>query len=156
MFYFSSQKGFTLLELLLVLAIIAIIAAFTFPIYTGFQLSQIHDTRTEEIVQALRQAQSKSMAGQNDSSWGVYFDSSNNKFVIFQGTSYASRVSDYDYETELESTLSLSNISINGGGSEVVFTKIDGSTTDYGSLDLTTDEDTATISINAAGLVEVD
>ena len=94
------------------------------------------------------------MNGQQDGVWGVYFTS--DSFVLFLGPTYIAEADD-NIPTVLSSSMTISNISLNGGGTDVLFDDPYGDTDEYGSLlisDVTTSK-TKTISINEMGMVDM-
>lgn len=154
MFKMSNNKGFSLIELIVVIAVIGIIAGIGFTVQGRFLVDTYLDTNTDQIAQALRIAQTRAMTGFNDDSWGVYFDDINNKIVLFKGTTYATRDTSFDVETQFPTALSLSSISLNGGGSEIVFDKLTGASSKYGSVQLSNNiNESNTISVSATGLI---
>ncbi len=103
------MKAFTLLEILIVVLIFLILGMIAFP----FLGSQKTDS-TGVVFSLLHQARLKSLAGQQDSSWGVYF--SDNRAVIFKGESFDQRDITFDKNY---------NIAFSGE-KEIVFKKITG------------------------------
>ena len=145
------KNSFTLIEVLIVLAIIALVAVLSVPFYQSFQVRTQLDDQATEIAETLRKAQSKAMASEDNQSFGVHFES--DKFVLFEGTSYDSNDSNNEV-FDLPNTLSLS-INLNGGGSDVVFDKVKGTTSDNGTLSLSSvNNETRTIEISPAGKIE--
>lgn len=67
------MKGFTLLEIILSLGILAILATAGFGIYFGFQGSVRVGEESEKIADILRQARSNAISGENSAKWGVRF-----------------------------------------------------------------------------------
>ena len=71
------------------IAILVIIAAVSIPFYLNFYYRQQLDSSSNEITQILRKAQTKSVAGQDNSNFGVYFhkddinEESRNEFYSF-------------------------------------------------------------------------
>ena len=147
------KKAFTLIETLIILAIIAVMAVLSVPFYQSFQIRTQLDDNGEEIVQTLRRAQSKAMAIEDDQVFSVHFES--NKFVLFKNTPY--NPNDPDNEiTDLPLTLSIS-INLNGGGSDVVFDKLKGTTVNYGTVTISSvNNESRTISISKSGKIEVE
>jgi len=149
--YFKS--GFTVVEFILVVTLIGILALIAAPYGSRFIGQNELDQRTVEAVDTLRRAQSSSMNGRGGDSWGVHF--STDSFALFKGESY--NPSDPDNETvELPSRISVSTISLNGGGNDVIFARIFGDTTNYGFVvfeDLESDKYN-TVTINQAGLID--
>ncbi len=156
----SKKKGFTLIELLIVIGVFVIIIATVLNIQGGILADTYLDTNTEQIAQTLRLGQMRSITRVNDSQWGVYFDEdiggTNDQFVLFNGTTYAARDASYDIVTELPNIISLSAISLNGGGDDVVFEKLSGDSFTYGSI-LISDNlgNSNTIFVNAKGLIAI-
>ena len=92
------------------------------------------------------------MARQEDSQWGVHFES--NKYVLFKGSVY-SAVDSYNEEITLPDVLTISAITFNGGGSEVVFSKITGETLNFGTTTIQNDlGESKNILINSYGTIE--
>ena len=77
------MKGFTLIEVLLALAIVILLVFITLPLGINFYKRQQLDSIIDEITQALRRAQLKA-SSQADYSFGVYFGSGyNGAYVLF-------------------------------------------------------------------------
>ena len=88
---FQLNKGFTLLELILVIGILAILGTAGFGIYFNFQLNIKVEEEGNKIQSILRQAQQKAISGEENSQWGIRFVYSQTGFQyydIFWGTSY--------------------------------------------------------------------
>ncbi len=101
----------------------------------------------------------RSVSRYRDSQWGVYFNHNTNgspdRWIVYKGSSYAARDASYDFIITLPTPLTLTNISLNGGGSEINFSKLIGATMQYGSLVVSSSQGTSnTISVSAKGLVE--
>lgn len=142
-----------MVEFILVVALIGILALIAAPYGSRFIGQNELDQRTLEAVDTLRRAQSSSMNGRGGEPWGVHFSS--DSFTLFRGDSY--NASDPDNETvNLPTRISVSSISLNGGGNDVIFTRVFGDTTNYGFVvfdDGETDKYN-TITINQAGLID--
>jgi len=141
------MKGFSLVEILIVIAILAFLLVLLAPSGIQFYRTQQLDTVTEEIVQALRKAQLNSMSVKSDSAFGVYFSSG--QYVLFRGNSYLSRDQEEVFEI-------LNDISFSGDISEVVFSKLNGDPNNIGNLILTLDNKTKTININSLGRINLE
>ena len=152
----SLKAGFTLLEIIITLAVISLIAGGTFVIFSSFMTNTYLEDTTQEIVHALRKANTNATARLYDLRWGVYFDDTALSFTFFAGDSYATRSTQYDEVTNLPTSVTFGPISLNGGGKEIVFTKIVGGTTQYGSLEMrNTNSKQHTLNINQLGQIEV-
>lgn len=87
------KSGFTLLEVILTLAILAVISVISFSYLGGFKSGADLEETANQVVGKLREAQQKSMAGEDNKKWGVHFDNAGADpfYEIFSTTnSYAS------------------------------------------------------------------
>ncbi len=88
------RKGFTMVELLIVIAIVAMFATTALPFTINFFQRQVAHEEAKIMVSILRQSQSKAMKESNESKWGIYLKS--NSFILFKGSSYEQRDPVYD------------------------------------------------------------
>lgn len=139
------NKGFTLLELLLSIALISVLAGFSLPIYRTLIKKNDLDIAVNSIAASMRRAQILSQAVDGDISWGVKVQSGS--IVVFKGASYTTRDTAYDESFDLQSGTNPS------GTTEVVFAKLTGLPQSTGTTTLTSESDTRTVSINAKGMV---
>lgn len=145
----KAQNGFTLLEILLVVALIVAVAGLSVPIYQSFQVTNDLDIAVNTIAQSSRRAQILAESGQGDKNWGVYMDST--KIVVFRGDAYSGRPQedqDVDEEFEVPVTITIPQ-------SEVVFSKISGDPNTTVSITVAASNgNTRDVSINEVGMVE--
>src|SRR3989338_1847 len=134
-------RGFTLLEILLVISLIAALAAISVPVNQGWQQKNDLDIAVNTFVQNSRRAQTLAQGMASDTSWGVLVATST--LVLFQGASYAARASSTDEITDFGSDISVS------GAAEIVFAKFTGfpAAATTTTLSISADE-THTITIN--------
>jgi len=92
MFFKNNQKGFALVELLVVIALTTILAAVFFLNLSGYNISNSLQRMGEEISAALRNTRQKSMSQENGLRWGMRFSniSSSQTYTIFGGQIFAS------------------------------------------------------------------
>lgn len=139
------MKGFSLVEIVVVLGIIALFAGISTTVYTTMRSKNNLEIATSSIVEALRFAKSNAEQVQNDSMWGVYVTS--NQVTVFSGSSYAGR------DTSKDKTLALPQGIVVSGLSEVVFEKVFGTTNVTNAIIITGADGSQTISINAKGTI---
>ncbi|MEK7153508.1 MAG: type II secretion system protein [Patescibacteria group bacterium] len=139
------QRGFTLVEALLSVAIIGLLVGMSLPIYQSFQTRNDLDITTQSVADMLRRAQTYARGVSGDSQWGVAIQSG--AATLFKGASFAARDAAYDEATIIPSTTNVSGVS------EVLFSKLAGAPSTTGSITLTSSNDTRVVTINAKGMV---
>lgn len=126
------KKGFTLLEIIVAVGIISLIGAASMVSFLNSRRTRDLGTSGQNVLSILRLAQSKTIAGEDASNWGVHLDSS--QFVLFRGATYAGATKTEPHA--LPDTLEIANISLAGGGSDIIFQKIYGTTIQSGTIDI--------------------
>lgn len=143
------KRGVSLVELLLVLAILFVVLTAGYPLGAGFLERNALDTKASETVNSLRVAQINSISGKEDANWGVRIDSSN--ITLFKGTSYAARDSFFDEIYEIPARLNITSVP-----QEVVFDKLNGNPSTTFTVTYSNDSgESVNISINEVGVVDV-
>ncbi|MBI2100190.1 MAG: prepilin-type N-terminal cleavage/methylation domain-containing protein [Candidatus Vogelbacteria bacterium] len=149
------QFGFSLIEVLIVGAILVIILKIVFNPFTAFRNQQALKGAVEEVLSTLQQARGQTIASTGDSQYGVHL--AGTQVVLFTGSVYNAG-SATNYVTTLSSLVNLGNISLAGGGSDIIFQRLTGATSQTGSLVISLKSDasqTKTISINSNGVSDV-
>lgn len=140
----QKQKAFTLLEILLTMALISVLFALSMPIMQTFQFRNEVQTATSIVAQSLRSAQLLARAGKNDSAWGVRLGSG--LVTVFRGTSYASRDNSFDLKYQVSNKIAFSGIT------ETYFNKLTGTPNTSGSITIASSYDVIqTLTFNAQG-----
>lgn len=135
----KSSKGFTLVELLIVLTVLSIVSSsLVVAFYTLTRKTDL-DTSRDNIISTLNIAKNKTLASEGADQYGVYFDDSSSdtssdphKYILFQGSSYAD--ASFEEIHDLPATVEISSISFSGVGDEVVFSRLEGNTNNNGSI----------------------
>ena len=142
------MRGFTLIEILLVIGILIILLSLISPFVFDFYKNRQLDSCGQEIIQVLRRAQLKAMSVENDSSFGVFLG--NNSYILFKGESFEKRDIQYDEIYELSKFIKISGIQ------EIVFSKNEGLPSITGTIVLAANGDKRTITINKIGRINLE
>ena len=139
--------GFTLIEVLLSVAIIALITGMSLPILASFNDRNDLDLTTQSIVSQLRRAQTYARGVNGDSEWGVH--TQNDSVVLFKGGAFTGRDTTYDEATPISPAISIDGLS------DLIFTKLNAAPSVTGSITLTdtNTNETRSITINEKGMV---
>lgn len=149
------QRAFTAIEILIVLAILAILSVTFFGSFSKFHTAQTLKVSSEGIVALLNDARSRTLSSENSMQYGVHFQS--DKAVFFVGTTYSSSAST-NISFDLDSNSTISSISLQGGGSDVLFNRLYGDTGTYGTITLQLTSDSTKqkiITIAKTGIVSL-
>ena len=140
------RAGFTLLEILLSIALIALLAGIAAPVYVSFQVRNDLDIAATTVVQTFRRAQLLSQAVDGDTVWGMNVQSGS--ITLFQGVSYAARNTNFDEIFDMPESIAP------GGLQEVVFSKFSGNPQTTGTTTLTSsNNEVRTINLNEKGTI---
>ncbi|MCX6779855.1 MAG: prepilin-type N-terminal cleavage/methylation domain-containing protein [Candidatus Magasanikbacteria bacterium] len=143
---FSKKNGFTLLELLLSVALISLLAGIAAPMYLSLQSENEVAIAATTVADILRRGQIHAQAVDGDSDWGVEMVSST--ITVFKGNNFASRDQNLDENYKLSATVKLSGLN------EVIFNKFSGWTAASGTVMIIhQDGRQKNVSINELGIV---
>ncbi len=128
------NKGITLIEILVSIGIIGIITAVVVPNLSSFRNEQILNNTASDIVSLINKAHSDTLSSLNSTVYGVHLTSTNATYFI--GSSYSAgtatnKVITFDTKVSIPAA---GGINLNGGGSDIMFTRLSGDTTSYGTI----------------------
>ncbi len=129
----KQMKGFTMIEFLLVMGILLLVSALSFPLYNNWLPRTVLSSVQAELLQSIREVQALSRGGKEQSRYGLYFDSVNNSYLAYQGDDYVSRDPDYDRLVNLENNISLA---LDWGGAELNFATSTGAPSATGTISI--------------------
>ncbi len=147
-----AQAGFSLLEILLVIAILAIIAMFVFTSmisYARFEQLRASTTELETLINETRQ---RTLSAESTGRYGLYFATSS--VVFFEGDGYTG-----NNPTNATTTFVGLTLSTNFPGTttkQIIFTRLTGTPSATGTITLTQSvtNSTTSLTIVPSGLVE--
>lgn len=149
--YIKMNRGVTLIELVVVFGAIAILATITFSALAPLRDATTLNSVAEQGISLLNEARSKTLSSLAGSQYGVHFETT--KMVLFRGTAYNS----FDPENSVVTipvAVTISSVALNGGGVDVLFKRLTGSTDTHGSITFRLTNNpakTRIINITAAG-----
>jgi prepilin-type N-terminal cleavage/methylation domain-containing protein len=146
------QKAFTLLEILIVIAIIVVITTISLQSYVSLRKSQGLKADVQNIASLLGQARSQTLSSKNASVYGVNFASTT--VTLFAGTTYTPGNSGNSVYSLTPHNVVTTNLP--GGTTAVLFNRITGETNQSNTVTATVTSETASSTINVykTGVIE--
>ena len=151
----NKNSGFSLVEIIVAMAIGAVLVAGIVVSFSSFRNSKIVDISADRILSVINEARVKSVSSEDYSRFGVHFETS--RVVFFKGDIFT-EPNPANTETILSPLVEISNISLSGGGVDIVFQKFSGKTGNYGSLRVRLKSDNnkyKTISVKSTGIANI-
>lgn len=141
----SPNSGFSLLEIVLAMAIFLLLLGSTLAALNSFRSRGDIDRASSGTMSLLRLAHERTIAAENNLQWGVHVES--DALDLFSGDTYISAAEVFQLPQGTTAQAALS-----GGGSDVVFNRIDGTTATNGTITLTTNQgEIRTVTIFVSG-----
>jgi len=141
------ERGFTFIEVVVVMAIFSFIFVVSIPFYTSFTAFNVVESYKQELLQNMRLAQISALGGKNDSAYGIYIE--NTRYTLYRGASYATRVQDEDRIYAFEDYIHVAGLN------EINFEKKTGLPSTVGTVTLVhaSNNREEVIAINSAGFI---
>jgi len=150
-------KAFMLIELLVVIGVSLVLLGISAGAYTALNRGSSIDTEARKLESVLNLARNRTIASEGGQSFGVHMDTSGDEYIIFPGSSYI--VSNPENKKfEMPSQVSINSVALNGGGSDIVFDRLSGTTSQFGSIAVQDVGDSSrimTLCIEESGAIEV-
>lgn len=120
------KTGFTFIEIVVVVGILALLLLTSLIAFRPFEREKNLEGAVQELISVLEEAQSSTLASENESSWGVSFDVSAvpHTYTLFQGSSFETRDPSFDKMHALPASIEFSTLNL--VNSEIVFAKLTG------------------------------
>ena len=150
----NDQKGLTLVEVIIVVFMVVILATLSFQVFDIFNKRQAFEKNAQQIASQIKEARSATLASRDDSAYGIHITAT--RTVMFKGVTYTESATS-NRDLVLNGRVQIGTISLNGGGSDILFDRLTGDTSQYGSITLSLVSSTTitkVISIGEAGIVE--
>ncbi len=127
------KNGLGIIEMVIIVAVIGIFAAIGVSSFSAFNERQALALDAEKALSALALARSQALSAKDGFSYGVHFEEKN--FILFRGTSFSG--GDAANRTfPLADGVRVAGVTLAGGGIEVKFSKLTGTTAQSGTITL--------------------
>lgn len=142
-----STTGFSMIEMVVTMGIFIFVIGFSFGM--GLDTYGRGDLNTERdmLVSLLYKARSRAINNINESAHGLYIDSPNDKYVVFQGSAYSSG-DPLNEEFPFDGSVKLEGLN------EVVFLPLSGQVPNPGDMHIKNDAKTYFIEVNGEGGID--
>lgn len=145
------RRGFTALEILISLAIMALLIVVSIGAFSKVRNAKSLDSAVESTFSLIREARSRALASEDGSQFGVYFEAG--RAVLFKGTAFT----EGDPNNKIYGLPNVAEIfNINFLASSTVFKRLTGDAENPGNVSIRLKSDPArakTIFVNEVGLV---
>src|SRR3989338_9638224 len=147
----EKSSGLTLLELLLTVAIMAVISGVGFGYYHNYTKSVQLEASFKTMVSDLKNAQNRAMTGEDGLKWGVHFaNGTDDYYELFSTASnYASGT--VKSAVYLPAGIAFSD-PVESGSEDIIFNKINGTTT-TADITVTAYGQSKTVNVSAVGSI---
>lgn len=148
-----NKKGFSVIEVVLVLALLAIVLTFTVLYSQTAQVRADVNSQAELIVNELRLLRSNAESGNTKGHTAIKLKESS--YTSFFSPNYDPE-DPTNQERELSPVIKINNKNLNDTADTIIFERPHGRTENYGSFDLRSDQidRTITIKINEIGAID--
>lgn len=152
----KSRKGTGFIETLIIVAVLIVIVIITTSAFSSFYKNRALDSAAGQLFSLIKEARLNTLFSKDGSEYGIHFEAS--RAVLFKGLVFA-EPNPNNQELILPFTVEIFNISLNGGGSDIVFQKLTGKTNQYGAVSLRLKTDPLkikAINISSNGIISAD
>ncbi len=141
------------MELLVVIIIMTIIIAISFYFIPNWGKKDALEKDVAGLTSFIRDARLLSMASKDAQPFGIHLQ--DDKVVLFEGSIYVAGGAN-EKIMEFSNKVYLYEYSLNGGGADMVFTRLTGYTSNFGTVTLSLKDNSAstTITILSTGVIQ--
>jgi len=152
-------RGLSIIEILMVVSIMALLLSLISPAYHYFQVSTRLNEDTAQLIQAIRLARQRSIAGYNGQVHGLWLESNSglDRYVLYQGASFAARNVSYDRVVWLTNNVdwSFTDLTLTNDDVDINFSTSTGTPDNLGIIHVNYGGSLRNVVINSAGLIEM-
>jgi len=144
------KRGFSLLELVFVVTIVAMVFVFSTPFTMNFYRTQLISDVQSNLIDALQRARHNAVLQKNDSNFGVHIVAGS--YTLFQtpDLTYASHVSNQDEIFPVVNSISF------GGPTDIIFSKLTGIPSATGTIAIIYNIIVKGITVDSSGVISKD
>jgi prepilin-type N-terminal cleavage/methylation domain-containing protein len=149
-------SGFSVIELLVVISLISMFTAGSLILFRSSARIAKLDAAVDDARETFRITRQQSVAEVNGSAFGVHINSS--QFVIFEGNEYSIE-SGTNRAVKIHDDIEIANVSLEGGGRDVMFDRVNGTTSQYGTFDIRVvayPNESRTLRVDSSGMISVE
>jgi prepilin-type N-terminal cleavage/methylation domain-containing protein len=148
----SSQSGFSLIEITIVLGLIGVIAAFGVAMsFSSLSNTSVTQERDLFVTLLLRGTRSAAIANMGEVAHGVQIDNANHRYILFTGTTYNSSDPNNRSIPYTNDAITVGST----GGDTIVFEQLSGKvTTGAGTISIGNGSATQEITIRNSGQID--
>ncbi len=139
------KKGFTIIELILVMALFLIIGTLSTAFYSRLYTQSTVTSVTDQLTQSFRKAQSYAMNSKQNGNWGVHNGTS--QMTLFQGNTYAGRNAVFDESFSVNGNITVT------GFTDLIFSRLTGTPSATVIITIKGNDNTKIMIINNQGIV---
>ncbi len=142
----TSNAGFTLIELIVVIGIVVLLAAIFLPIGFNFYRLQIFNRINDQVIWLIKEARAGALSQKGDLNFGVHLEG--DQIIAYQGNNFSERQSDLDQVYPIPSFIKFSGIS------DISFNPGSALPSQGGTISISYNESVKNISINSLGTID--
>ena len=147
----KGERGYTVMELLVVIAVLAILAGLSMAGFSNFSKKEALDAGATALIAGLRDARAQTLASVGGSQYGIHV--STTTFSFFKGSTYdagSPSTSVFKFSSYVRASSTLSDF---------VFQRITGNSVASGTIDVYMASDPSikkTIQVEATGIIDIE
>lgn len=147
-----NKKGISVIELLVLIAVLGIIFSIVIPQFSKMRENQVLKSGVQDILSSIDKARSQTLSSLSSSEYGVHFQS--DKVIIFKGKIFSAVAGDNEI-INIISPATISTITLTGGGADIYFNRLSGVPSTSGTVTISTTSYSKIITISATGVASI-